>query len=238
MTCRLSCQDSFLVRREYPSCPSLSSTLAMRYAALIRSLVLFQSFSSSMPRTRSALQSEAFPASVVVQCRTHHCFCCQVHAIVCMPSFCLVRESLLTLKAVKQCCLSHHGIWHDFCAIMRPVLWIADFILGVRMLISASNGHCAVRGSSNCRVHFVLGAVLLSASLLDLMIAIAFIHFFHHMCMHLNKITRKVLHCLATRTCPCNSVLFVDCLFSDHGGCSPYGQPRLQCHFVYHVCAF
>jgi hypothetical protein len=186
----------------------------------------------------SVLQSEAFPASVVVQCRTPHRFCCQFHAIVCMPSLCMVRESLLTLKAVKQRCLSHHGIWNDSCAIMRPVLWIADFILGVRMLISASNGHCAFRGSSNCRVHFVLGAVLLLASVLDLLIAVAFMHFFHHMCMCLDKITRKVLHCLAPPTCPCNSVHFVDGLFSDRGSGSPHHQPRLQCHFFYHGCAF
>jgi hypothetical protein len=95
------------------------------------------------------------------------------------------------------------------------------------MLISASNGHCAFKGSSNCRVHFVLGAVLLLASVMDLMIAIAFIHFSHHMCTHLDQITRKVHNCLAPPTCSCNSLHFVDSMLSDHGSGFLHDRPRL-----------
>jgi hypothetical protein len=81
----------------------------------------------------------------------------------------------------------------------------ADFILGVRMLMSAAHGHCGFRGGSNCRSTFVLGAVIMSASVLDLLIALAFVHLFHHMCTHLDKISRKVLH---HRIMLCNTLSF------------------------------
>jgi hypothetical protein len=76
---------------------------------------------------------------------------------------------------------------------MQTVPWDADFILGLRMLIFASKGQCSFRGRSSCNVHFALGAVIMSCSVLDFLIALAFVHLFHHMCTHLDKITRKVL---------------------------------------------
>jgi hypothetical protein len=75
---------------------------------------------------------------------------------------------------------------------MHPVLFDADFALGVRILISASQGHCAHKGGTNCKAHAVLGTVIILASVLDFMFALTFIHCIEQICTHLDTTTRKV----------------------------------------------
>jgi hypothetical protein len=84
---------------------------------------------------------------------------------------------------------------------VQPMTIVADIVLGVRILLSASKGLCAYKGSSNCTVHNVMGAVITSASVGDFFLAIIFIHFFDRILKHLGQHTRKVRHSLVRGTC-------------------------------------
>jgi hypothetical protein len=79
------------------------------------------------------------------------------------------------------------------------VLFSADFALGVRILISASNGHCAYKGGSNCSAHIVLGAVIIAASVMDYMFALVFVHCIEQICTRLDTVTCKVRHAIYIR---------------------------------------
>jgi hypothetical protein len=83
---------------------------------------------------------------------------------------------------------------------MQPMISVADIVLGVRMLLSAATGLCAFKGSSNCTVHNVMGAIIISAAVLDFLLAVTFIHFFEGILTHLGKYTRKVRHSLVCGT--------------------------------------
>jgi hypothetical protein len=96
----------------------------------------------------------------------------------------------------------------------HPVPFAADFALGMRMLISASNGHCAYKDGSNCRVHTVLGAVIVAASLMDYILAIVCIHVIEQIFTQIDAVTRKVHH--------------------DH---APWICQWIITHHVQHVCA-
>jgi hypothetical protein len=88
---------------------------------------------------------------------------------------------------------------------VHPVLFAADFALGVRILLSASNGHCAYKGGSNCSAHVMLGAAIIAASVMDFVFALVFIHCIEQICIHLDTVTRKVRHAIYVRL---NAVLF------------------------------
>jgi hypothetical protein len=117
MTCRLSCQDCFLVRKEYLSSPSRSSTLAMHFAALIHLLVPFQNVSASSPRTRVALQSETFPANVcdAIQ-RTSSSF-----SVTYMMQLCVCHHFVWCLKACSHSLLSSSVVLHTMAFRMISV---------------------------------------------------------------------------------------------------------------------
>jgi hypothetical protein len=78
--------------------------------------------------------------------------------------------------------------------LFHPVPFAADFALGMRMLLSASNGHCAYKDGSNCRVHTMLGAVIVAASLTDYILAIVCIHVIEQIFTQIDAVTRKVRH--------------------------------------------
>jgi hypothetical protein len=67
------------------------------------------------------------------------------------------------------------------------------------MLISASKGHCAYKGGSNCSAHVVLGAAIIAASIMDYIFALVFIHCIEQICIHLDTITRKVRNAVYVR---------------------------------------
>jgi hypothetical protein len=75
---------------------------------------------------------------------------------------------------------------------LHPVPFVADFALGVRMLISSSKGHCAYKDGSNCSVHVLLGSLVTSASILDWIFAMAFIMPVKHVHTQQDPATRKV----------------------------------------------
>jgi hypothetical protein len=77
----------------------------------------------------------------------------------------------------------------------------------VRMLLSASNGHCAYKGGSNCGVHAALGTLITSAAIMDSLIASIFLHCIQHVCLQMDAITRKVRRCHAHRTRICSCML-------------------------------
>jgi hypothetical protein len=77
---------------------------------------------------------------------------------------------------------------------LHPVPSVADFVLGVRMLISSSKGHCAYKGGSNCNVHVLLGSLVVSAATIDFVIAGTLVPLVDHVCLPLALVTRKVLH--------------------------------------------
>jgi hypothetical protein len=60
------------------------------------------------------------------------------------------------------------------------------------MLISASQGHCAYKGGSNCGVYVVLGSLVTSASILDYIFAMAFLVYMERVCLQLDLVTQKV----------------------------------------------
>jgi hypothetical protein len=60
------------------------------------------------------------------------------------------------------------------------------------MLMSASQGHCAYKGGTNCGVHVVLGSVITAAAIMDFVLALSFIQCIEHMCVQIDVVTRKV----------------------------------------------
>jgi hypothetical protein len=79
-------------------------------------------------------------------------------------------------------------------SLLHPGPSVADFALGVRMLISSSKGHCAYKGGSNCSVHVLLGSLVASAAAIDFVIATTFVPFADYLCLQLALDTRQVLH--------------------------------------------
>jgi hypothetical protein len=75
---------------------------------------------------------------------------------------------------------------------LHPQPSVADFALGVRILMSAAKGHCAYQGGSNCSVHIVLGTVITTASVIDYILAQTLIHGIEQLCLRLDVVTRKV----------------------------------------------
>jgi hypothetical protein len=70
--------------------------------------------------------------------------------------------------------------------------FLADFALGVRMLLSAAFHHCAYEGGSKCSVHVVLGSLITAASFMDFAFAMTFLHSPARVYLQLDVVTRKV----------------------------------------------
>jgi hypothetical protein len=90
--------------------------------------------------------------------------------------------------------------FHSLTVWLHLVTFLADFALGMRMLISASQGHCAYKGGSNCSVHVVLGSLVTAASFMDYIFAMAFLVCIERVCLQLDLVARKVRHCYVPET--------------------------------------
>jgi hypothetical protein len=85
----------------------------------------------------------------------------------------------------------------DAAICVHPTSCGADFVLGVRLLMSACKGNCGYKGTSNCSVQVLLGSLITSAAVIDSALAIVFVHCMQHICLQLDAINRKVRHSVA-----------------------------------------
>ena len=77
----------------------------------------------------------------------------------------------------------------------------ADTILGVRMLVSAAGGACAFKGGQECSSYSLIGAIIASASTIDLLLSFLVGHGYDKYALFfLRKLTRKVWLLIETRT--------------------------------------